>query len=66
VAGRTAATIEKMRFEKIWARARFGRQTVISASHESDPAKFDVCGLIKKQEIEAPQGSPIKETKNSE
>ena len=32
---------------------------------ESGPAKFDACGLIKKEEIEAVQGSPITETKSS-
>jgi hypothetical protein len=32
---------------------------------ESGQAKFDVCGLIKNEEIEAIQGAPIKETKSS-
>ena len=35
------------------------------ASQESGEAKFDACGLIQKEEIEAIQGSPIKETKSS-
>ena len=33
---------------------------------ESGLAKFDVCGLITKEEIQAVQGSPIKEIKGSE
>jgi hypothetical protein len=42
------------------------KQTTISpVNQESGPAKFDVCGLIKKEEIEAIQGSPIKDTKGS-
>ena len=36
-----------------------------SASAEPVPAKFDVCGLITKEEIEAIEGSPVKETKSS-
>jgi hypothetical protein len=36
-----------------------------SANQESAAAQFDVCGLLKNEEIEAIQGSPIKETKNS-
>jgi hypothetical protein len=36
-----------------------------SSSQESDSAKFDACGLLEKKEIEAIQGSPIKETKSS-
>ena len=34
-------------------------------SGESNHAQIDVCGLITSQEIEAIQGSPIKETKSS-
>jgi len=34
-------------------------------NQQSGEAKFDVCGLIKSEEIEAIQGSPIKETKSS-
>lgn len=30
------------------------------------PAKFDACALLPKKEVEAIQGSPIKETKSSE
>jgi hypothetical protein len=40
-------------------------QSISTASQESGQAKFDVCGLIEKEEIEAIQGSPIKETKSS-
>ena len=40
-------------------------QSITTASQESGQAKFDVCGLSKKAEIEAIQGSPIKETKSS-
>src|SRR5437868_9654135 len=36
-----------------------------SSSTESDQPKFDACSFIKNDEIEAVQGSPIKETKNS-
>jgi hypothetical protein len=37
-----------------------------ASSQESGSTKFfDVCGLLEKQEIEAIQGSPIKETKSS-
>jgi hypothetical protein len=36
-----------------------------SASAEPVPAKFDVCGLITKEEIEAVEGSALKETKSS-
>ena len=32
---------------------------------ESNQAQIDVCGLLTKEEIEAIQGSPIKETKSS-
>jgi hypothetical protein len=39
--------------------------TVSPTNQESGPAKFDVCGLIKKEEIEATQGSPITDTKGS-
>jgi len=35
------------------------------SSQESNRAQIDVCGLITNQEIEAIQGSPIKETKSS-
>src|SRR5947207_6799998 len=34
-------------------------------SQESNQAQIDVCGLLTKEEIEAIQGSPIKETKSS-
>ena len=40
-------------------------QSITTASQESGQAKFDVCRLIEKEEIEAVQGSPIKETKSS-
>ena len=40
-------------------------QPVPRNSQESNEAQIDVCGLITKQEIEAIQGSPIKETKSS-
>lgn len=36
-----------------------------SANQESQDAAFDVCGLIKNDEIQTIQGSPIKETKSS-
>jgi hypothetical protein len=36
-----------------------------SAKQESNPAGFDVCALITKQEIETIQGARIKETKSS-
>jgi hypothetical protein len=36
-----------------------------SPIQESQTAAFDVCGFIKNEEIEAIQGSPIKETKSS-
>jgi hypothetical protein len=35
------------------------------ANEQSGDAKFEVCGLIKNEEIQAIQGSPIKETKAS-
>ena len=35
------------------------------SSQESNRAQTDVCGLLTKEEIEAIQGSPIKETKSS-
>jgi len=35
------------------------------AKQESSEAYFDVCGLIKKDEIETAQGSPVKDTKSS-
>jgi len=44
---------------------RAATQSITTASQESGQAKFDVCGLTKKAEIEAIQGSPIKETKSS-
>src|SRR4029077_6324259 len=40
-------------------------QWVSSTNNESNRAEFDVCALITKQEIEAIQRSPIKETKSS-
>ena len=40
-------------------------QPVSGTSQESAQAKFDVCELLKKEEIEAIQGSPIKETKSN-
>src|SRR6266481_2011257 len=40
-------------------------QRVSSAKQELNQAEFDVCALITKQEIEAIQRSPIKETKSS-
>src|ERR1700745_4093743 len=40
-------------------------QRVSSARQESNQGELDVCGLITKQEIEAIQRSPIKETKSS-
>ena len=40
-------------------------QWVSSASKESNKAELDVCGLITRQEIEAIERSPIKETKSS-
>src|SRR5215469_13113250 len=40
-------------------------QPVSSAKQESNHPEFDVCALITKQEIEAIQRSPIKETKSS-
>jgi hypothetical protein len=40
-------------------------QSMSTASQESGQTKLDVCGLIEKAEIEAIQGSPIKETKSS-
>ena len=39
--------------------------TVSPAKQEPGEAKLDVCGLIKNEEIESVQGSPIKETKSS-
>src|SRR5260370_21899231 len=44
---------------------RAASQSIPKTSQESGQAKFDVCGLIEKEEIEAVQGSPIKETKSS-
>ena len=40
-------------------------QPVPKASEKSNQAQIDVCGLLTKDEIEAIQGSPIKETKSS-
>jgi hypothetical protein len=40
-------------------------QRASSAKQELNQAEFDVCALITKQEIEAIQRSPIKETKSS-
>jgi hypothetical protein len=40
-------------------------QRASSAKQKLNQAEFDVCALITKQEIEAIQRSPIKETKNS-
>jgi len=40
-------------------------QSITSAGQEPGQAGFDACGLIAKEEIEAIQGSPIKETKSS-
>ena len=43
------------------------RESASPADLESDhPAKFEVCGLITKEEIEAIVGSPLKDTKSSE
>ena len=35
------------------------------SSEESNRTQVDVCGLLTKEEVEAIQGSPIKETKSS-
>src|SRR4029077_20541459 len=40
-------------------------QRLSSARQESNRTEFDVCALITKQEVEAIQRSPIKETKSS-
>ena len=40
-------------------------QSTTSGGQEPGQAKFDACGLIRKDEIEAIQGSPINETKSS-
>ena len=40
-------------------------QPVPKASEKSNQVQIDVCGLLTKDEIEAIQGSPIKETKSS-
>ncbi len=37
----------------------------LPTKEESPPAEFDACGLIKKEEIEAIQGSPITNSKSS-
>src|SRR5437899_1745486 len=39
--------------------------TASPASQKSGAAKFDACGLLTKQEIEAIQGSPITDAKSS-
>src|SRR5437588_7192957 len=44
---------------------RAATQPITNTSPESGQTKFDVCGLIEKEEIEAVQRSPIKETKSS-
>jgi hypothetical protein len=44
---------------------RGATQSITNTSQESGQAKFDVCRLIEKEEIEAIQGSPIKETNTS-
>jgi hypothetical protein len=46
-------------------RKRETAQPVPISSQESNRAQIDVCGLLTKEEIEAIQGSPIKETKSS-
>ena len=46
-------------------RKRERPQPVPRSSQESNRAQIDVCGLITDHEIEAIQGSPIKETKSS-
>jgi hypothetical protein len=38
---------------------------VPKTSHQSNQVQLDACGLLTNQEIEAIQGSPIKETKSS-
>ena len=40
-------------------------QSTDSGGQEPGQARFDACGLLAKEEIEAIQGSPIKETKSS-
>src|SRR5207247_3618286 len=42
-----------------------GPESVTGADQESNQAQTEVCGLLTKGEIEAIQGSPIKETKSS-
>jgi len=39
--------------------------SVPKTSHQTNQVRLDACGLITTQEIEAIQGSPIKETKSS-
>jgi hypothetical protein len=39
--------------------------TASPATQQQGEAYFDVCGLIKREEIEAVQGSPVKDTKSS-
>ena len=41
-------------------------QPTTNADQERSPTTLDVCGLITKEEIEAIQGSPIKEVKGSQ
>jgi hypothetical protein len=40
-------------------------QLIASAAQQSTQAQIDVCALLTKEDIEAIQGSPIKETKSS-
>src|SRR5438034_220684 len=42
-----------------------GPESVTGADQESNQPRTEVCGLLTKEEIEAIQGSPIKETKSS-
>ena len=46
-------------------RKRETAQPAPISSQESNQAQIDICGLLTKEEIEAIQGSPIKETKSS-
>jgi hypothetical protein len=46
-------------------RKRETAQPAPISSQESNRAQIDVCGLLTKEEIDATQGSPIKETKSS-
>jgi hypothetical protein len=47
-------------------RASSGSQAASPANQQSVQAKFDACGLITKEEIQAIQGSPVTDTKSSE